>query len=189
MSGFESWPTPILRRWLLSTAAGPVIFLIGLAGRIVLHDPTLLTLSILLSGCIVARCILLFRTIRQGAYETVEGVCVAIRRAPLGGHQRIRLVDDSDTAHDLLLDRRQKFLIGSSYRVYLQSPPGAALPEARIPHGTLLGLEELGACRAESEIDGQSAAPEDPNIIDMEEFNEQASQKSYPSNPCKKTMT
>ena len=172
MSGFESWPTPILRRWLLTTAAGPVIFLIGLAGRIVLHDPTLLTLSILLSGCIVARCILLFRTIRQGAYETVEGVCVAIRRAPLGGHQRIRLVDDSDTAHDLLLDRHQRFLIGSSYRVYLQSPPGAALPEARIPHGTLLGLEELGACRAESEIDGQSATPEGPNIAEMEEFNE-----------------
>ena len=163
MSGFESWPTPILRRWLLSTAAGPVIFLIGLAGRIVLHDPTLLTLSILLSGCIVARCILLFRTIRQGAYDTVEGVCVAIRRAPLGEHQRIRLVDDSDTAHDLLLDRHQRFLIGSSYRVYLQSPPGAALPEARIPHGTLLGLEELGACRAESEIDCQPAAPEGPN--------------------------
>lgn len=88
MSGFENWPAPILRRWLLSTAAGPVIFLIGLAGRIALHDPTLLTLSALLSGCIVARCILLFRTIRQGAYETVEGVCVAIRRAPLGGHQR-----------------------------------------------------------------------------------------------------
>ena len=172
MSGFESWPTPILRRWLLSTAAGPVIFLIGLAGRIVLHDPTLLTLSILLSGCIVARCILLFRTIRQGAYETVEGVCVAIRRAPLGGHQRIRLVDDSDTAHDLLLDRHQRFLIGNSYRVYLQSPPGAELPGVRIPRGALLGLEELGACRAESEIDGQSAAPEDPNIAEMEEFNE-----------------
>lgn len=35
MSGFENWPAPILRRWLLSTAAGPVIFLIGLAGRII----------------------------------------------------------------------------------------------------------------------------------------------------------
>ena len=106
MSGFENWPAPILRRGLLSAAAGPVIFLIGLAGRIALHDPTLLTLSALLSGCIVARCILLFRTIRQGAYETVEGVCVAIRRASLRGHQRIRLMDDSGTAHDLLLDRR-----------------------------------------------------------------------------------
>lgn len=132
MSGFENWPAPILRRWLLSAAAGPVIFLIGLAGRIALHDPTLLTLSTLLSGCIVARCILLFRMVRQGAYETVEGVCIAIRRAPIGGHQRIRLMDDSGAAHDLLLDRRQKFLIGSSYRVYLQSPPGAELPEARI---------------------------------------------------------
>lgn len=88
MSGFENWPAPILRRWLLSAAAGPVIFLIGLAGRIALHDPTLLTLSSLLASCIVVRCILLFQAIRQGAYETVEGVCVAIRRAPLGGHQR-----------------------------------------------------------------------------------------------------
>ena len=51
MSGFENWPAPILRRWLLSTAAGPVIFLIGLAGRIALHDPTLLTLSTLLASC------------------------------------------------------------------------------------------------------------------------------------------
>ena len=102
----------------------------------------------------------------------MEGVCVAIRRAPIGGHQRIRLMDDSGSAHDLLLDRRQKFLIGNSYRVYLQSPPGAALPEARIPHGALLGLEELGACWAESEIDGQSATPEGPNIAEMEEFNE-----------------
>lgn len=172
MSGFESWPTPILRRWLLSAAAGPVIFLIGLAGRIALHDPTLLTLSTLLASCMVVRCILLFQAIRQGSYETVEGVCVAIRRAPLGGHQRIRLMDESGTAHDLLLARPQRFLIGSSYRVYLQSPPGAALPEARIPHGTLLGLEELGAYRAESEIDGQSATPEGPNIAEMEEFNE-----------------
>ena len=172
MSGFENWPAPILRRWLLSAAAGPVIFLIGLAGRIALHDPTLLTLSTLLATCIVVRCILLFQAIRQGDYETVEGVCIAIRRAPIGGHQRIRLMDESGTAHDLLLARHQRFLIGSSYRVYLQSPPGAALPEARIPHGTLLGLEELGAYRAESEIDGQSATPEGPNIAEMEEFNE-----------------
>ena len=84
MSGFENWPAPILRRWLLSTAAGPVIFLIGLAGRIALHDPTLLTLSTLLASCIVVRCILLFQAIRHGDYETVEGVCVTIRRAPLG---------------------------------------------------------------------------------------------------------
>lgn len=93
----------------------------------------------------------------------MEGVCVAIRRAPLGGHQRIRLMDESGTAHDLLLARHQRFLIGSSYRVYLQSYFGAELPEARIPRGALLGLEELGACRAESEIDCQPAAPEGPN--------------------------
>ena len=172
MSGFENWPAPILRRWLLSAAAGPVIFLIGLAGRIALHDPTLLTLSTLLASCMVVRCILLFRVIRRGDYETVEGVCVAIRRAPLGGYQHIRLMDDSGTAHDLLLDRRQKFLVGSSYRVYLQSPPGAVLPGVRIPRGALLGLEELGACRAESEIDCQAAAQEDPNIIEMKKYDE-----------------
>lgn len=172
MSGFESWPAPILRRWLLSAAAGPVIFLIGLTGRIALRDPVLLPLSALLSGCIVARCILLFRTIRQGAYETVEGVCIAIRRVPIGGHQRIRLMDDSGSAHDLLLDRYQKFLIGNSYRVYLQSSPGAELPEARIPHGALLGLEDLGECQAESEIDCQAVAQEGSDIIKTERFNE-----------------
>ena len=186
MSGFESWPTPILRRWLLSAAAGPVIFLIGLAGRIALHDPTLLTLSTLLASCMVVRCILLFQAIRHGDYETVEGVCIAIRRTPIGGHQRIRLMDESGTAHDLLLDRRQRFLIGSNYRVYLQSLPGAALPEARIPRGALLGLEELGACRAESGIDGQPAAPEGPNIIDMEDSMSKHRRKVIPPIPEKK---
>ena len=172
MSGFENWPAPILRRWLISAAAGLVIFLIGLTGRIALRDPVLLPLSALLSGCIITRCILLLRTIRQRAYETVEGVCVAIKRVPIGGHQRIRLMDDSGAAHDLLLDRYQKFLIGSSYRVYFQSPPGAELPGVRIPRGALLGLEELGACRVDSEIDCQPAAPEGSNIAEMEEFNE-----------------
>lgn len=186
MSGFENWPAPILRRWLLSAAAGPVIFLIGLAGRIALHDPTLLTLSTLLASCMVVRCILLFQAIRQGSYEAVEGVCIAIRRAPIGGHQRIRLMDDSGTAHDLLLDRRQKFLIGSSYRIYLQSPPGAELPGVRIPRGALLGLEELGACRAELEIGGQPAAPKDPNIIDMEDSMSKHRRKVIPPIPAKK---
>ncbi len=172
MSEFENRPAPILRRWLLSAAAGPVIFLIGLAGRIALHDPTLLTLSTLLASCMVVRCILLFRVIRQVDYETVEGVCVAIRRAPLGGHQHIRLMDDSGIAHDLLLDRRQRFLIGSSYRVYLQSPPGAALSGTGIPHGALLGLEELEECRAESEIGCQTAALENSDIIKTEKINE-----------------
>lgn len=172
MSRFENWPAPILRRWLLSAATGPTIFLIGLAGRIALHDPTLLKLSILLASCMVVRCILLFRVIRQGDYETVEGVCVAVRRAPLGGHQRIRLMNDSGAAHDLLLDRRQRFLIGSSYRIYLQSPPGAALPGARIPHGALLGLEDLGEYQIGSEIDCQAAAQSDSAIIETEEVNE-----------------
>ena len=45
MSGFESWPTPILRRWLLSAAAGPIILLIGLTGRIALRDPAATALT------------------------------------------------------------------------------------------------------------------------------------------------
>ena len=172
MSGLESWPAPILRRWLLSAAAGPVIFLIGLAGRIALHDPVLLTLSALLASCVGVRCILLFRVIRQGDYETVEGVCVTVRRAPLGGHQRIRLMDDSGAAHDLLLDRRQRFLIGNSYRIYLQSSPETALPGARIPHGALLGLEDLGEYQTGPEIDSQTAAQSDSAIIETKEVNE-----------------
>lgn len=173
MSGFENWPAPILRRWLLSTAAGPVIFLIGLAGCIALRDPVLLALSTLLATCMVIRCILLFRVIHQGDYETVEGVCVAIRRAPLGGHQRIRLMDDSGAAHDLLLDRNQKFLIGSRYRIYLQNSSGTALLDTRVPNSALLGLEDLGEYRAESvSSNRQTVMPESSNITKTEEFNE-----------------
>ena len=173
MSGFENWPAPILRRWLLSIAAGPVIFLVGLAGCIALRDPVLLALSALLATCMVIRCILLFRVIHQGDYETVEGACVAIRRAPLGGHQRIRLMDDSGAAHDLLLDRSQKFLSGSRYRIYLQNSSGAVLLGARIPNGALLGLEDLGECLAESaSSDRQTVMPESSNITKTEEFNE-----------------
>lgn len=173
MSGFENWPAPILRRWLLSIAAGPVIFLVGLAGCIALRDPVLLALSTLLATCMVIRCILLFRVIRQGDYETVDGVCVAVRRAPLGGHQRIRLMDDSGAAHDLLLNRSQKFLIGSCYRIYLQNSSGAALLGAWVPNGALLGLEDLGECLAESvSSDRQTVMPESGNITKTEEFNE-----------------
>ena len=168
MSGFENWPAPILRRWLLSAAAGPVIFLIGLTVRIALHDPTLLTLSTLLASCMVVRCILLFQAIRQGDYETVEGVCVAIRRAPLGGHQRIWLMDDSGTAHDLLLDRRLKFLIVSRYRVYLQKSSETALPGAKISNHALLGLEELGEYPAEAGFKNQQTT-ENSTIAKMEE--------------------
>lgn len=41
-----------------------------------------------------------------------------------------------------------------------------------IPHGALLGLEEIEECRAESEIDCQAAAQEDPNIIEMKKYDE-----------------
>ena len=81
-------------------------------------------------------------------------------------------MDDSGAAHDLLMDRRQRFLVGNNYRIYLQSPPGAALPGARIPHGALLGLEDLEECQAESEIDCQTAAQEDSDIIETEKVNE-----------------
>lgn len=173
MSGFENWPVPVLRRWLLSIAAGPVIFLVGLAGRIALRDPVLLALSTLLATCMVIRCILLFRVIHQGAYEVVEGVCIAVRQAPFRGYQRIRLMTDSGAAHDLLLDRSQKFLIGSRYRIYLQNSSGTALLDTRVPNSALLGLEDLGEYRAESvSSDHQTVMPEDSNITKTEEFNE-----------------
>lgn len=74
MSGFENWPAPILRRWLLSAAAGPVIFLIGLAGRIALHDQTLLTLSTLLASRMVVRCIRICGRIAL-LHRSAEALC------------------------------------------------------------------------------------------------------------------
>lgn len=175
MKCLGDWPIPILQRWLLSAAAGPVLFLVGLAGCTTLHDPVLLMLSVLLAACMIARCILLYRTIRQGAYETVEGVCIGIKRAAFGNHLRIRLLTDSGAEHSLLLDRYQKLLIGSRYRVYLQHSPVSAPSIAGMQHIALLGLEDLGAYPAGPEAsDHKIISTEKPDTIKMEENNEEA---------------
>lgn len=175
MKPLGDWPIPILRRWLLSVAAGPVLFLVGLAGCIALHDPILLTLSVLLAACMVVRCILLYRAVRQGAYESVEGLCIGIKRAAFGNHLHIRLLTDSGTEHSLLLDRRQKLLTGNRYRVYLQRPPVSAASIAGMQHTVMLGLEDLGAYPAGPEpSEHKTASTEKPDIIKMEENNEEA---------------
>ena len=82
-------------------------------------------------------------------------------------------MDESGTAHDLLLDRNQKFLIGSRYRIYLQNSSGTALLDTRVPNSALLGLEDLGEYRAESvSSNRQTVMPESSNITKTEEFNE-----------------
>lgn len=175
MKRLGDWPIPILRRWLLSAAAGPVLFLVGLAGCIALHDPVLLTFSVLLAACMVVRCILLYRMIRQGAYETVEGMCVGIKRAAFGNHLHVRLLTDSGAEHSLLLDRRQKLLTGSRYRVYLQRSPVSTPSIAGMQHTVLLGLEDLGAYPASPEpSDHKVISTEKTDTIKMEENNEDA---------------
>lgn len=148
MNCLGNWPVPILRRWLLSAAAGPVLFLTGLAGCITLHDTILLALSILPAACMIVHSILFYRTVCQGAYEAVEGVCISIKRATLGNHLHIRLLTDSGTEHSLLLGRHQKLLIGNRYRIYLQRSPASAPSIAGMQHTMLLGLEDLGAYSA-----------------------------------------
>lgn len=175
MKRLGDWPIPILQRWLLSAAAGPILFLVGLAGCIALHDPVLLTLSVLLTACMVVHCILLFHTIRQGAYETVEGMCIGIKRAAFGNHLHICLLTDSGAEHSLLLNRHQKFLTGNRYRVYLRRSPVSAASIVGIQHTVLLGLEDLGAYPAGPEpSDHKITSTEKPDSIKTEENNEEA---------------
>ena len=64
----------------------------------------------------------------------MEACVTAARRRPWGGHQRVRLMDDSGTAHDLLLDRHQRFPDWQGQLPRLSSKPSRGrVAEARMP--------------------------------------------------------
>ena len=77
MKHLPEWPTPLLRKWLLSAAIGLGCLLVGIIVFVALDDKVLLTL--LTAG----HCTMLYRQIGCEAYECVEGVCIKSQKAPL----------------------------------------------------------------------------------------------------------
>ena len=154
MKNITQWPMALLRRWLLSAAVGGAFLLAGLVGFFALRDHILLALSLALALFTFLRCVSVYRTASSGAYETVEGVCVEVRRQPFRNQKRVRLMSLDGIEHTLMLDKQMRLRIGNHYRFYF-TPSAASgvdeLPTVLQPQDLLLGIEDLGEYRAEQE--------------------------------------
>lgn len=143
----SEWPAALLRRWLLSAAAGIGLLLAGLAASLAMRDTILLALSLLLTLFFAVRCISFYFIIIRDAYETLEGVCVELKRLPLKKQQRVRLMTPDGLEHKLLLDKQTRLSIGNCYRIYIKSRPRAEtayLPQMFQPQDLFLGMDDLG---------------------------------------------
>ena len=92
MKKFKDWPAALQRRWLLSWAAGAAFLVIGIAAYFALKDQPLLIISILLTACIVLRCLAFYRTVMAGCYEVVSGVCIGLGHAGLKRYRSVRML-------------------------------------------------------------------------------------------------
>ena len=112
-----------------------------------LQNHILLVIGGLLSLCTLLQCLSCCRMARSGAYEVVEGVCIAPDRPGLGRRKiRLLLADCSECA--VMLDKRTTLRLCRRYRIFLRrsGPPDPApgtLSE-RLGGDLFLALEDLG---------------------------------------------
>lgn len=142
---FKEWPNVLRRRWMLTGAAGAGFLLVGIVMYLTLNERTLLMLSALLAGFTALRCLSFYRMVCEGAYETVEGVCIEIGRAGLRRQRCVRLLQYDGNEYTLTMDKGTRLRIGNSYRIYFRANDGSKelLPEI-LPMEQLLGMEDQG---------------------------------------------
>lgn len=148
---FKEWPAVLQRRWMLTGAAGAGFLLVGLVMYFTLSDRTTLILSGLLAACTALRCLSFYRMIREGAYETAEGVCIEIGRAGLRRHRGVRLLQNDGNECVLTLDKRIRLRVGNSYRIYFRRDNSSNGLVPNLLAGDLfLGLEDMGEFHGET---------------------------------------
>lgn len=144
MKHLPEWPTPLLRKWLLSAAIGFGCLIVGIIMFVALDDKVMLILSILLTLLTAWHCTMLYRQIGREAYECVEGVCIKIHKAPLRKQRSLCLLTDSGIEHTVTLDTRIPVRIGNCYRIfYLATEDDGPYQFFPAPQ-QFLALEDLG---------------------------------------------
>ena len=152
----SAWPHPLLRRWILTIAAGIGFLAIGVAVWLASGDRMLLALSGTACLLSLGRAVILFRCFTLEDYAVVDGVCIQITTLPLQKCRKIRLLDGEDRELSLLIGKQYRLRVGVRYRFYFQRPYGLRLPgtwiASSLAAGSLLGVEELGSAEIEEAV-------------------------------------
>ena len=152
-AALSAWPPPLLRRWVLTIAAGVGFLLVGVAVWLAAGDRMMLILSSTAFLLALVRAVLLFRCFTLEDYAVVEGVCIQVTVLPLQKCRKVLLLDEEDHEHSLLVGKQYRLRVGVRYRFYFQRQSGAQLPgtwlASSLAAGELLGVEELGETEKE----------------------------------------
>lgn len=144
----KQWPPVLLRRWLLTVAAGFGFLLVGFAVWLAMRDKMLLVLSGAVFLFSLGRAVMLFRCFLLGDYEVLDGVCIQVVQVPLQRCRKVRFLSGEEEDVTLMLGKQQKVQVGCRYRLYLRR--GGGVPEfagwlsASLTAGNLLGMEQIG---------------------------------------------
>ena len=124
MKQFKDWPAALQRKWLLSWAAGAAFLVTGIAVYFAIKDQALLIISILLTVCIVFRCLSFYRIVMTGCYEVISGVCIGLGHSGLKRYRSVRMLLNDGSEYKISLDKRISLRIGNQYHFYFRSTPG-----------------------------------------------------------------
>lgn len=145
-AALSTWPPPLLRRWVLTIAAGVGFFLVGIAAWLASQDRMMLVLSGTLFLLSLARAVRLFRCFALEDYAVVDGVCIQVAVIPLHKCRKVLLLDDQDQELSVLIGKQYRLQVGVRYRFYFQRQSGPQLPgtwlASSLAAGSLLGVEE-----------------------------------------------
>lgn len=154
MEKLKEWPAVLLRKWLLTCVIGIGCLLVGVVMFLAASDRVMLMISALLALATALRCVSFFRLVSRQEYETVEGVCISIKKAPLRKQRGLCLLTEGGIEHTITLDKQTPVRIGHCYRAYFR--PSGSAPEPTslqnyLAQDQFLALEDLGEYRAGTE--------------------------------------
>ena len=140
-------PPALLRKILLTLAAGTAFLGAGVVFAYLTRDYDLILLSILIFGFCLFRVFTLWRMCYKGTYETLTGVCDEITPHPMEQYMKVQVICQDNTVQEIILDRKTKVFPGREYNFYFRSnekyDTGSDYLNATLSGYNFLGFDEL----------------------------------------------
>ncbi len=148
MNQINSTPAPLRQKFWLTGMVGILCLLVGIAMFLLWKDRTMLFLSFAVFAMCIGKAMSYRRILTDGAYEVVEGTCVAISSKPMRRYRKIKIMDNDGNEGALLLSKQAKIKIGYRYRFYFSDTQrltiGNEYIDSSLSSDYFLGYEELG---------------------------------------------